>query len=166
MEGDGVLTGDLRPVAQSLQALQTAPGQSGGFAGLLKLFHRGGTTPFPAHQGCQHLACLEVAGWLAGTGLHHAAPHISHHRRQLGEGVIPHLFEIAIPHQGCLNPWYGVAQLGERDRLAVIELLTIRASHGDGCGLIQALIQQQGQECRQHPWVLLVIGVAEPGKDR
>ena len=80
--------------------------------------------------------------------------------------MIPHLFKITIPHQRGLNAWHGVAKFGERDRLAVIELLTVWASHGDGGGLIQALIQQQGQECRQHPWVLLVIGVAEAGKHR
>ena len=166
MEGNGVLACDLRPIAQSLQSLQTALGQTGVLTALLQLLHGQGTAPFPAHQGCHHLARLKVAGGLAGTGLHHAASHIRHHCCELGEGVIPHLFKVAIPHQRGLDPWHRVAEFGERDGLAVIQLLPVRASHRHGGGLIKALIQQQRQQCRQHTWVLLVIGVAEAGEHR
>ena len=114
----------------------------------------------------EHLPRLEIAGGLSCPRQHHAAADIGHHRGELNEGVIAHLLEITVPHQGGFDPWHGVAEFGERDRLTVIQLLSIRSRHRDGCRLIEALIQQKCQQCGQHTGVVLVEGVAEPREHR
>ena len=78
------------------------------------------------HLGGENLTDLKVAGRTSRHRQHHAAAHISNHRRELTEGVIPHFLEITITNQRCFNARNGIAQLRQRNRLPVIELLAVR----------------------------------------
>ena len=125
-----------------------------------------GAAALMAHRLGHHLPGLEVAGGASGDRQHHAAAHIGHHRRELAEGVVPHPLKVAIAHQGGFNPGDGVAQFREGKGLTVIQPLTIGSCHGDGGRLVQALVQQQGQQRWQHPGVVLMEAVAETGEHR
>ena len=114
----------------------------------------------------EHLACLEIARWLSGNRTHHAAAHIGDHRCELGKRVIAHLLHIPSSHKSGFDSLDAVAEFGEGERLAVVEALPVSACHRHRGCLIEALIQQQGEQGGEHPGVVVVVGVAKPGKHR
>ena len=166
MDRDRVLAHNLWPITQRLEAFKPTFTEAFGLAPFFEFLHRARATAMRAHPVGQHLTRLKIAGGVARDRPHHAAAHIGHHRRELSKGVVAHLFHITAAHQGRFDALNAIAQFGQWKGLTVVKPLTIPPRHRHGGCLIKTLIQQQGEEGRQHTGVVLMKGVAKASKDR